>query len=69
MPSLLTHLVQQHTNIVNGIRSADVAAAESAVRIHVREVLRVVEPLTQEFPDYFVSRLREGRPEGSPDAG
>ena len=46
-------LIAQHTAIARAIGAGDVAAAESAMRGHLREILRDLPLIRQGLPDYF----------------
>jgi DNA-binding GntR family transcriptional regulator len=46
-------LVRQHRDIAAGIRAVDPAAAELAMRTHLREILSVLPKLKAQFPDLF----------------
>ncbi len=49
----LERLVGQHVAIVEAIQRNDPAAAEAAVRVHMREILTSLPSLEQRFPDLF----------------
>jgi GntR family transcriptional regulator, rspAB operon transcriptional repressor len=49
----LTDMVAQHTRIVSAIAAGDTAAAESAMREHVRMVASYLPRLYREHPGYF----------------
>ncbi|WP_420244532.1 GntR family transcriptional regulator [Roseiterribacter gracilis] len=46
-------LIAQHVAIVDAIEARDVEAAESAVRLHLREILTSLPELATRFPDLF----------------
>lgn len=46
-------LIDQHAAIVEGIAKGDVTAAETALRLHLREVLSDLPLIAQENPDFF----------------
>ena len=46
-------LIDQHAAIVEGIAKGDVAVAEAALRLHLREVLSDLPLIAQENPDFF----------------
>ncbi len=51
--SPMKRLINQHRAILAALESADIKACETAVTTHLSEVLSVLDPLSQEFPDYF----------------
>lgn len=52
-PGRLSETVNEHIEIVAAIRSQDVNAAEEAMRRHVRQLLKRLEPLEAARPDLF----------------
>ena len=46
-------LIDQHEAILDAVERGDVAASEAAMRTHLAEVLAVLEPLSQLYPDLF----------------
>jgi DNA-binding GntR family transcriptional regulator len=48
-------LIAQHKEIVAAIVRRDPAAAETAMRAHLSEVLRIAETLAAKYPDFIVN--------------
>ena len=46
-------LVNQHKSIVNAIEAGDVSAAESAMRTHLREILKTLPAVAASKPEFF----------------
>ena len=46
-------LVEQHADIVDAIRRGDAAAAENAMRMHLREINRDLPRIVAAYPGYF----------------
>jgi DNA-binding GntR family transcriptional regulator len=46
-------LIDQHEAILDAVEREDIQASEAAVRTHLAEVLAVLEPLRQLYPDLF----------------
>ena len=46
-------LIQQHTAVVDAIAKADPAAAEVAMRHHLREIFDYIPAIREALPDYF----------------
>lgn len=46
-------LVQQHTAIVDAIETSDIVAAESAMRTHLREILKTLPAVAASKPEFF----------------
>ena len=51
--SPLDLLIRQHTKIVSALRAHDPAAAEQAMRAHLREILVSLGPVAARNPDWF----------------
>lgn len=51
--SPLDLLIRQHTKIVTALRAHDPAAAEQAMRAHLREILVSLGPIAARNPDWF----------------
>lgn len=51
--SPMSLLIEQHTEILNAIAARNEAAAESAVRLHLREILMVLPHLRRAHPHLF----------------
>ena len=49
----MKRLIEQHKRIVEGIEAKDENAAERAMRIHLREILRALPHIAAENPDFF----------------
>jgi DNA-binding GntR family transcriptional regulator len=49
----VARLIDQHEVILDAVERGDVAASEAAMRTHLGEVLAVLEPLCQLYPDLF----------------
>ncbi len=63
-PQHMTRLIEQHQAVVDAIADADVAAAERAMRAHLREIIQSVRELVSERPDLFTgthNRRNHGR--------
>src|SRR5579862_7064545 len=54
VPDVIEELIDQHSAVVEAIERRDADAAEAALRHHLRGVYRVLEPLRDAHPDYFV---------------
>jgi GntR family transcriptional regulator, rspAB operon transcriptional repressor len=52
-PQHMARLIEQHATIVEAIAAADAAAAERAMRAHLREIIQSVRDLASERPDLF----------------
>lgn len=52
-PDHMSRLVMQHGAVVDAIAAADPAAAEAAMRTHLREIIRTVQQLAADRPDIF----------------
>lgn len=50
-------LIDQHKDMLTAIRRRDPMAAETAVRVHLSEVLKVTEQLAQRYPDLILNDL------------
>ncbi|MBC8718637.1 GntR family transcriptional regulator [Ochrobactrum sp. Marseille-Q0166] len=50
-------LIEQHKNMLTAIRRRDPAAAETAVRVHLSEVLKVTDQLAQRYPDLILNDI------------
>ena len=46
-------LIDQHEAILDAVQRGDAPASEAAMRTHLTEVLAVLEPLRQRYPDLF----------------
>lgn len=46
-------LIEQHTDIVNAVAARDPAAAETAMRVHLREILLALPRMFRDHPDLF----------------
>lgn len=49
----IDRLIDQHEAILAAVERGDASAAETAMRTHLAEVLAVLEPLSQRYPDLF----------------
>lgn len=49
----MDELVDQHKSIVNAIEAGDVSAAESAMRTHLREILKTLPAVAASKPEFF----------------
>jgi DNA-binding GntR family transcriptional regulator len=47
------HLIKQHQAILDAVASGRAAAAEQAMKTHLREILKSLPRLAREFPDMF----------------
>ena len=54
VPDVVEELIDQHSAIVEAVENNDADQAEAALRHHLRGVYRVLEPLRDAHPDYFV---------------
>jgi GntR family transcriptional regulator, rspAB operon transcriptional repressor len=52
-PQHITRLIEQHQAVVDAIAAADAAAAERAMRVHLREIIQSVRELASERPELF----------------
>ncbi|WP_415401241.1 GntR family transcriptional regulator [Tateyamaria sp. SN3-11] len=52
-PGRMADTVEEHVQVANAIRRQDAKAAEDAMRYHVRQLLRRLEPLEAARPDLF----------------
>lgn len=48
-------LIEQHQEVADAIRRGDAAAAEAAMKVHLREILIALPALAQRHPDLFES--------------
>lgn len=55
VPDIMEELIDQHSAVVDALERKDADQAEAALRHHLRGVYRVLEPLRDAHPDYFVS--------------
>jgi len=55
VPDIIEELIDQHSAVVDALERKDADQAEAALRHHLRGVYRVLEPLRDAHPDYFVS--------------
>ena len=49
----VAHLITQHQAILDAIAAGRAAAAEQAMKDHLREILKSLPRLSQAFPDMF----------------
>ena len=49
----IDRLIDQHEAILDAVERGDVPASKAAIRTHLCEVLAVLEPLCQRYPDLF----------------
>ena len=49
----LARLIQQHADIVDMIEAANVSAAENAMRLHLKEILKSLPQIQTLYPEYF----------------
>ena len=54
VPDVIEELIDQHSAVVEALERNDADQAEAALRHHLRGVYRVLEPLRDAHPDYFV---------------
>src|SRR5579862_4416454 len=54
VPDVIEELIDQHSAVLDGLERKDADQAEAALRHHLRGVYRVLEPLREAYPDYFV---------------
>ena len=52
-PGRLADTVEEHVHVASAIRRQDGKGAEDAMRPHVRQLLRRLEPLAAARPDLF----------------
>ena len=55
VPDVIEELIDQHSVVLEGLEHGDADRAEAALRHHLRGVYRVLEPLRDAHPDYFVA--------------
>lgn len=55
VPDVIEELIDQHSAVVEALERNDADQAEAALRHHLRGVYRVLEPLRDAHPDYFVA--------------
>src|SRR5579863_967780 len=55
VPDVIEELIDQHFTVVEALERNDADNAEAALRHHLRGVYRVLEPLRDAHPDYFVA--------------
>ena len=55
VPDVIEGLIDQHSAVVDALELNDADQAEAELRHHLRGVYRVLEPLRDAHPDYFVS--------------
>ena len=55
VPDVIGELIDQHSAVLEGLEHKDADQAEAALRHHLRGVYRVLEPLRDAHPDYFVA--------------
>src|ERR1700761_1458406 len=53
MPDYLATMVADHRSIADAVADHDPTAAEEALRVHLRAVLREVRRIREQHPDYF----------------
>src|SRR4029077_13340355 len=54
VPYVIEELIDQHSAVLEALERRDADQAEAALRHHLRGVYRVLEPLRDAHPDYFV---------------
>src|SRR5579864_4832099 len=54
VPDVIEELIDQHSAVLDAVERHDADQAEAALRNHLRGVYRVLEPLRDAHPDYFV---------------
>jgi DNA-binding GntR family transcriptional regulator len=54
VPDVIEELIDQHSAVLEALEHNDADQAEAALRHHLRGVYRVLEPLRDAHPDYFV---------------
>jgi DNA-binding GntR family transcriptional regulator/NAD(P)-dependent dehydrogenase (short-subunit alcohol dehydrogenase family) len=54
VPDVVEELIDQHSAVLDALERKDADQAEAALRNHLRGVYRVLEPLRDAHPDYFV---------------
>ena len=54
VPDVIEELIDQHSAVLEALERRDADEAEAALRHHLRGVYRVLEPLRDAHPDYFV---------------
>ena len=47
------HLIKQHQAILDAVAAGRAAAAEQAMKVHLREILKSLPRLARDFPDMF----------------
>jgi len=62
-PDHMSRLVTQHAAVVDAVEAADPAAAETAMRTHLREIIRTVQQLADERPEIFAAARMKKTPE------
>ncbi|MBN3726079.1 GntR family transcriptional regulator [Burkholderia sp. Ac-20379] len=60
--SPLDHLIKQHAKILAALRAHDPAAAEEAMRMHLREILVTLGPIAARNPNWFDDDEQEAVP-------
>ena len=52
-PGRLAETVEEHVDVIEAIRAQDAAAAEEAMRHHIRQLIKRLAPLEATCPDLF----------------
>ena len=53
MPDYIPEMISEHRAVVDAVAAQDPDAAETALRHHLRMVLREVPRIREEHPEYF----------------
>jgi DNA-binding GntR family transcriptional regulator len=69
VPAVVGELIDQHERIADLVAARDVDGAEAALRDHLRMVFRLLGPLQQEYPHYFVDTDETAPPGGDVGTG
>ncbi|MDR3413876.1 MAG: FCD domain-containing protein [Formivibrio sp.] len=51
----ITHLIEQHSRIIDGIEAGDPTAAAAAMRTHLREIITSLPGIAKQNPEAFES--------------
>lgn len=62
----MDHLVAQHTQVLDAVARGKGAAADAAMRAHLREILKSLPRLAQAFPEMFEPGAAEEETEAAP---
>jgi DNA-binding GntR family transcriptional regulator len=62
VPAVLGELIDQHEAIAKRVGEREADAADAALRTHLRMAFRLLGPLQQQYPDYFVDTGEASQP-------